>query len=74
MSQQGEIEVGMSVSAAVPLEKGGSEVVEGEVVEVQPYGCPFIDPSWNHETIVIKDHETHKITNWRPEYVTILGD
>lgn len=61
--------VGESVSA----EAEDGYIVEGNVVEIVPYGCPFIDPTWTEMSIVIQDHETKHLSYWRPEKVTKCG-
>lgn len=47
-------------------------MIEGNIVHVLPWGAEWFDPKWKDCTVVVRDHESGLISNWRPEYVTFL--
>lgn len=61
---------GTAVSCVNP---DGGPIVEGNIIEVLPCGCEWLDPKWKDCTIVVKDHETKEVSHWRPEFITFIG-
>ena len=60
---------GTAVSCSTPE----GYIVEGNIVEILPWGCEWFDEKWNDVTIVVKGHDSKRISNWRPDYVTFIG-
>jgi hypothetical protein len=72
----------MTVEQALALVEGTPVVacrpdgymIEGNVVEVQPYDCKEVLPDWDEPaTIVIKDNTGGHISHWRPGYVEVVS-
>lgn len=57
----------------VSCQADNGRVIEGEIVQVLPYGHEFVE----HEskcTIVVRDHESKRISFWAPEHVTFIAN